>query len=212
MNSKSMFKKILLSAVICLSLSFLTVFTVKKIYSFVDLRDDRGFDYDSIIARGYEWTGPKAGEQIDLNHLKDKNNAPLFQKSTKRFILLSVVDPECGASLVASDQMEYIQRNVEKNDVGYVVISFSQKLTPEGLIEYVRSLGLSTDTYLWTGRYEDLLPAIKEMIMPTHILIDSQGNVIKSFSGTDREAHVRERMANQIVKEVTERNNARETN
>lgn len=197
-------KKNVLSIVFCFGLSILIILTVKGLNSFFSFRDSRGFDYDSLIEKEYDWTGPKIGENINLNYLKDRNGNSLPQQLKQNRILLSVVDPECGACKIASDQMQYIQENTKNSNINYAVISFSQKLYLDELPHYAESLRLSANTYSWVGGNDNILSSVKNMVLPSHILVDSDGNVIKTYPGTDKEKSTRDRMANQIIKEIVQ--------
>lgn len=200
---KSLFsKKNILSIFFCVILTLFIVALFNFVKSFYIFRDTRGFDYDELINKGYDWTGPKIGEKIHLDYLKDSNGISLPQKLTHSKTLISIVDPECFACQTASDQMKYINEKLANSGVNYAVVSFSQKLTNEKLSEYVQSLGFGADSFIWADKNENILPSINTMVLPTHILIDNEGNVIKTYPGTDKEKSTRDRMANQIVKEI----------
>lgn len=176
------------------------VFAIKGFSYFTSLR---GYDYDSFITKGYDWAGPKSGEVINLDYLTDENNRILSEVSNQRLILLSAVDPECGACITAKDQMRFLQENLEGIGVDYFIISFSQKLSPIELSRYAKSMGLTVNTYSWAENHKNIIPTINKMVLPSHILIDMKGKVIKTFPGTDKEKSVRNRMVYQIIKEIT---------
>ncbi|MBA2495110.1 MAG: hypothetical protein H0V31_10510 [Acidobacteria bacterium] len=93
---------------------------------------------------------------------------------------------------------------MEDIDCDYAIVSFSQKLAHKELSQYLMERNLSADSFLWIGGVNNILPSINKMVLPSHILVDRQGEVIKTFPGTDKEKSVRERMANQIVNEIKE--------
>ena len=194
-----MFKRYILSIGICLILTTIVVFAIKGFNYFSNAH---GYDYDSIIRKGYDWTGPKIGEVINLDHLTNENNKSLSKVSNRQLILLSVVDPGCGACRTAKDQMKFLQENLKSNDIDYFIVSFSQDLSQVELSRYVKSMNLTANTYSWTGNYEDIISSIDKIVLPSHILVDSKGNVIKTFPGTDKEKSVRDEMAYQIIKEI----------
>ncbi len=200
---KSFFsKKNILSIFFCVILTLVIVALFNFVKSFYIFRDTRGYDYDELINAGYDWTGPKIGEKIQLNYLKNGDGISLPQKLTHSKTLISVVDPECFACQAASDQMKYINEKLANSDVNYAVVSFSQKMTNKKLSEYVESLELDADSFLWTDKNENILSSINSMVLPSHILIDAEGNVITTYPGTDKEKSIRDRMANQIIKEI----------
>ena len=194
-----MLKRYILSICICLVLSTIIAFAIKGVSRFTS---SSGYDYDSIIKKGYEWAGPKAGESINFDYLTDVNSKQLSEVSNRQLILLSVVDSESGSCRKARDQMRFLQENLKSLDVDYFIISFSQKSSNIELFKYVQSMNLTATTYSWTGGYENIIPSVNKMVLPSHILVDSKGKVIKSFPGTDNDKSVREKMTNQIIKEV----------
>lgn len=200
---KSFFsKKNILSMFFCVILTLLIVAVFNFIRPFFVFRDTRGYDYDELINKGYDWTGPKVGEKINIDYLRDSKSISLSQQLTRSKILISVVDPECLACRTAGDQMKYLSEKLSNSNVNYAVVSFSQKLTDKELSKYIKSLDFEADSFLWTDKNENILPSINAMVLPSHILIDAEGKVIKTYPGTDKEKSTRDRMANQIVKET----------
>jgi len=198
-----MSKKNVISIFLCLGLTLVVIFTIRGFQYLIQSHEQGSYDYDSIINKGYDWVGPKAGENLEFNYLVDENSNLLSQSSKNNLILLSVVDSECGASKISKDQMKFLEDNLKDIDVDYYVISFSQKLSPSELSQFVKSMDLSSRPFLWTKGYENTLPSINKMVLPSHILTDSKGNIIKTFPGTSNEKFIRQRMANQIVGEVS---------
>jgi hypothetical protein len=196
-----MLKRYILSICICL---FFTAAIVVAFKGFDYFNNIQGYNYDSFIGKEYDWTGPKTGDVINLEYLTDENNKPLSEVSNQRLILLSVLDPECGACGMARDQMKFLQENLANKDVDYFIISFSQKLSPIELSRYTKSMNLAVSTYSWAGNYKDIIPSINKMVLPSHILVDAKGNVIKTFPGTDNQKSVRDKMVYQIIKEIIE--------
>lgn len=82
-----------LSFVVCLLVTFAVVLVIKG-FSFFEnfVQDLRGYDYDSKIAKGYDWVGPKAGEALDINYLADRSGNSLAQIPKSDLLLLTVVD------------------------------------------------------------------------------------------------------------------------
>jgi hypothetical protein len=42
------------------------------------------------------------------------------------------------------------------------------------------------------------------MVLPSHLLLDANGLIVRKWPGTDQSAKVREKMANQIVADTVE--------
>ncbi|GEM_PF-3020064 len=192
-----------LSIVLCLLLTCTIIFGFRGFSYFAKMIEDlRGYDYDSKIARQYDWIGPKPGEIIDTSHLLDSEGRSLKSFSTKRVILLTVVDPDCAASRATKDQFRFLDENSEANGVDRFIVCFIPKVSSLSLSDYVSSLNLSTKSLAWNSGLVNVLPSITSIAYPSHILIEPDGTVIKSFPGTSNEKVVRERMVRQVLKEV----------
>ncbi len=196
-----MSKNNLLSIFICL---FFTSFFVCLFQGFKYIfHNTATYDYESIVSNEkYDWTGPKIGQRIALDKLTDVDGILLSQNSRNSLTVISVIDPECGACKGAKDQMQFIQNSLVDNEIEYCVVSFSTKISSEELVEFSRTLDLSAKSYIWAGNKAEILPEINKMVIPTHILVDSQGFVLKSFPGTDRDEDIRSQMSERIIEEV----------
>ena len=113
---------------------------------------------------------------------------------------------------MSADQMEYLQQSIQSKDCYYAVVSFSQKLSNHDLTEYLEKRNIFADSFIWTDGADQILPSINKMVLPTHILVDRSGNVLKTFPGTDKEKSGRERMVNQILKEISAATNKPNSN
>lgn len=193
----------LLSVGICIVLTFAVVLAIKgSSYFFNFIEDIRGYDYGPKIAKGYDWIGPKDGEVIDLLSLRDENGVSIANKTASRLILLTVVDPSCPACKETADQFQFLNNEVKKIGVNYYIVCFSPKVQAGELSEYKTSLNLDTESMSWSNDFSKILPSIKAIAFPSHILVDSKGIVIKTFPGTSNETRIRDRMVRQVFYEV----------
>ena len=69
--------------------------------------------YDAKIAKQYDWIGPKPGEMIDSNRLINGDGLNLNRLAKNDLILLTVVDPACGACKQSREQMRFLDENLE---------------------------------------------------------------------------------------------------
>ncbi len=199
-----------LSVAICLVLTLGIELAIRGFPYFVNLVEDfRGYDYESKIAKQYGWIGPKPGEILDPNYLVNTNGTTLYQLPKNELILLTVVDPGTGACKQTREQMLFLDENLQGKGVDRFIVCFSQKVSPSDLSEYVKSINLNTSSLSWTNGLESILPSIKAIVFPSHILIDSDGIVIKSFPGTSNEKLVRDRMAREVLRQVMVEKNRR---
>lgn len=105
--------------------------------------------------------------------------------------------------------MRFLDESLTAEGVNYYIVCFSPKQSSASLSDYVHSIGLRTDSFIWTNGLENVLPSIKIIAYPSHILIDKNGVVIKTFPGTSNEKAVRDRMVRQVLKEVVAERNRR---
>lgn len=158
----------------------------------------QGYDYESA-SKNADWKGPGRGEMIDLGFFVNEDGKALSQVTHQRPLVLTVVDPECGACRRSKDQIETLGKNLLNSDVGHVVVSFSQKLSAKELSDYVSELGAASEAFVWVKGDEEIPMSIKNMVIPSHILVTSDGNVLRAFPGTSNERKIRDRMVRQIL-------------
>jgi hypothetical protein len=193
----------ILSVIITLVFALTVVFAGNGY--FVELINDfRGYDYGPKLASQYDWIGPKPGETINPRFLVNPDGLSLSEIHKNDLVLLTVVDPECAASKITREQMRFLDENLSGKGVDYFLFSFSPKISPSELSDYVTSLTLHTNSLDWSNGIETVLPNLRNIVTPSHILIDSSGTVIKSFPGTSVEKRIRDRMVSQLLKEVIE--------
>lgn len=180
---------------ICILVCLATAFTVSYFYSFAK-------DY---FAADYEFSAdgdPKVGETIVLNGLTDKNGKSFIDTKHKKFILLGIIDPDCGACAVAKDQIMLIQEGLQNTNVEYVLVSFTSKVSLQKFSAYADSFNLSSNSFLWKGSSNPSPQSLLTAVVPTHLLITSDGKILRKFYGTDKETSVRKKMVRQIIKEI----------
>ena len=206
-------RKNIASILVCLILSLTFIFLVRGVQKMFTFRDTGLFDYNDAIERGYDWTGPKSEENINLDYFENAEAVTIPKKiTTHQLTLITIVDPECGVCELAKDQINYLEEETESYDCNYAIASFSQKLSYNEFSKYLEARNISANSFLWVGGVENILPSINKMVLPSHILVDRRGTVIESFAGTDKEKSVRERMTNRIVKEIKDINNKVQSN
>lgn len=194
-KSNSITKKIL-GLFLCVLVCLMTAFTVKYLYS--SLTAYFTSDYEFYSAE----EDPKVGEVISLDGLKDKDGNSFYDAKHKNLILLGIIDSDCGACLVAKDQIKLIQEGIENLEVEYVFVSFTSNKTSDEFSNYVKANYQSTNSFLWENISLPSPKSLSTAVVPSHILIDSNGTILKTFVGTDRDDSTRKRMANKIIKEI----------
>jgi hypothetical protein len=161
-----------------------------------------GFDF-TVNSRNNASAGPDAGARIDLTRLKMRDGLSLANATHKSLIMLVTVDSKCGACKVASDEMRDIRNRIKPYDVEYHPISFTASITaPEAspdFFTYADSLGLNASAFLWAAGTGPPPENLFLMVLPSHILVNTEGVILRKWPGTDNSPRIRRRMANQIV-------------
>jgi hypothetical protein len=203
-------KHIALSVALCVVVTVGTVGVIRGFSYFKEIYEDyRGYDYDSKIAKQYDWIGPKPGEVIDTDKLVNTEGVSLDKLPKAGLMLLTVVEPECAASKESDEQMRFLSEKLTGRNIDYFLVCFSRKVSAESLSGFVDSLNLQAKSFSWNDDFENVLPSIKSIVYPSHILIDSKGVVIKTFPGTSSDRSIRDRMVRQVLKEVLEQSERR---
>lgn len=188
--------KIVLGLTLFVSVCLTTAFTVKYSYLFVQNYFTPDFEFYS------DEDDPQIGEIINLQGLKDKNGESFQNKKHKGLILMGVVDPECGACLVAKDQINWIQEGIKQSDVEYIFVSFTSDKSLDEFSSYTKKHYKSTNSFLWENSSSITPKSLLTTVVPSHILINSDGKILKTFFGTRKDKSLRERMAKKIIEEV----------
>lgn len=195
----------LLSIGLCLALALIGVVVLKGVSLIVErIRIQQGFDFDAKASRIAPANGPLRGQVIETGKLIDSSGTPLSLKVRHKLVLLVVADPHCPASLGSRDQIEFVAINLRKEPVDSFIVTFASKTSFGDLHRFATSLDIAIEPLAWNGGPDNILPAVGEMVIPSFILTDGQGAVIKTFAGTDPDPLSRKRMAYQIVREVVE--------
>lgn len=184
---------------LCVFALLVTAFTVSYLFSL----SQKYFVSDNELFYSAK-EDPQVGETITLYGLKDKNGQPFDANERKEFILLSIVDSDCGACKVARDQINWIQKGIKESEVEYIFVSFTSKMPFDKFLDYTQNHYQSTNLFLWKDNSSPSPKSLSTTVVPSHILIDSDGKILKTFLGTHKDRSTRKKMADYIIKEVKE--------
>ncbi len=112
--------------------------------------------------------------------------------------MLVLVDPDCGATSAASDQLRVVHDSMRKVGVHYYLVSVTSSAPPAEFFTYTRSLASDASSYLWAQNEAVPSPKLYSMVLPSHILIDQTGTIIHKWPGTSASEDVRRKMADEI--------------
>ena len=159
-------------------------------------------EFETRVASGQNWIGPAPGSRIEIESLFNADGIPLNRLTKSKIVLLTVVEPTCGACTISRDQYKTLAAEMKSSGIDYFIVSFSPKHNAMEVRDYTRKLGIDVESVAWTRSLEDLSASINMIAYPSHMLLDLDGNVIKTFPGTSIERSLRARMTGEIVAEV----------
>ena len=163
---------------------------------------EEGYEFNSPEDTNASWIGPRIGEQIDLKRLKDNAGTSLSGAVNNRMSMLVLVDPQCGACRVASDEMRIVRNTVMNAGIQYYLVSVTSSVPSVDFFKYADSLDLDARAYLWATNESSPSEQLYSMVLPSHILVDPTGHIIRKWPGTSTSQAIRFRMAKQITSDA----------
>jgi len=148
------------------------------------------------------WAGPKVGERIELQRLKDRHGVPLRSTAGKPLLMIVLIDPECGACKAALDQLQGVHDRIKQEGIPYYLVSVTSSVPVDDFFTYANSLDLNSPVYLWGRNEPQPPPALYSMVLPSHLLLSSDGTIVRKWPGTSVSDFDRARMVNQIVSDA----------
>lgn len=158
-----------------------------------------GFDFSLIRSSDVEWRGPNIGEKIDLTRLRTKDGKTLAGVVGQKPIVLVSVSPSCGMCKTARDEMSYLREKLATMDINYYMVCFASETQPLDFFRYSDSLGIGAPSFIWNAEEGRPPESIVIMTTPSHLLLNSDGRVIRVWPGSYNDKAVRDRMARQII-------------
>ena len=182
-------------------LAFVAAYILAKRDSFVGVTESaREFNHPEDVNES--WVGPAIGERIDLSHFKDEQEVRLSSAIGEGLSMLVLVDPDCGATSAASDQLRIVQDSIRKRGVNYYLVSVTSSAPPAEFFKYTRSLVSDATAYLWAHNEAQPSEKLFSMVLPSHILVDQTGIIVRKWPGTSVSEDVRRKMAEEIVSDT----------
>lgn len=158
-----------------------------------------GFDFNLLRNSENEWRGPNIGDRIDLSRLKMKDGKTLASMAGKRPIVLVSVNPACAMCNTAKDEMSYLREELSSMNINYYMVFFATQTPKVDFFKYSDSLNVAVPSFLWNAEAGLPPESIAIMTNPSHLLINSDGRVIRVWPGSYNDKSVRDRMAHQII-------------
>jgi hypothetical protein len=158
-----------------------------------------GFNFQALRSSENAWRGPDVGFKIDLTRLKTQDGRTLASSVGQRPIMISTVHPDCGLCRTANDEMIQLRDELKKREINYYISYFAWKPPQLDFFKYSDSLNIGVPAYLWNAEDGPPPESVFTMTVPSHMLLNSDGTVIRVWPGSYNDKHVRQRMALQIL-------------
>jgi hypothetical protein len=158
-----------------------------------------GFDFNLLRTADNEWRGPNIGAKIDLTRLRTKDGKTLASVVGKRPIVLVSVNPACAMCGIARDEMSYLREKLSSMDINYYLVFFASETPKADFFQYGDSLKIGAPSFFWNVEAGQPPESLVIMTNPSHLLLNSDGTVIRVWPGSYKDKPVRDRMARQII-------------
>lgn len=159
-----------------------------------------GFDFNRFRSPEVVWRGPNVGEKIDLTRLRAEDGKPLAgMVAGEHPVMIAAVNPQCAMCGIAADQMIHLRAKTAALGISYYMVSFSPIKPRSDFFDYATSLKVGAPTFLWDTETGAPQEALVVMGTPSHLLLNSDGTVIRVWPGSNEDLSVRQRMARQIL-------------
>lgn len=162
-----------------------------------------GFDFNLFRTPENEWRGPNIGEKVDLTRLKTREGKTLASIVGKRPVMLVSVNPDCALCRIARDEMIHLGKKLSSMSINYYLVFFASQPPHEDFFKYTNSLNVGAQSFLWNSEAGPPPESIFTMTTPSHLLLNSDGIVIRVWPGSYEDEHVRQRMAQQILADTS---------
>jgi hypothetical protein len=161
-----------------------------------------GFAFDKLRGEDNNWKGPSFGEKIDLAQLRGKDNTSHPSPGKTQLLMIVFINPACKMCEVATDEMSHVRDKVALLGIPYYVVSLVPLENSHAFFEYCDSLNLGVPTFMWSTK-EQPLTSLSTMVAPSHLLLDHNGVIIRTWPGSNEDQAFRIRMAKQIVDDTS---------
>lgn len=159
----------------------------------------QGFDFRAL--RSETWKGPDIGEKIDLKMLKAADGSGIAQLLGKQPVMLASINPTCGMCKVARDEMLFVREMLVPEGVQYYAVCFNPTGPAHNFFGYAKALRFPDPAFEWQGE-ESPLRGVRDMTVPSHLLVNQEGIVLQVWPGSSAEKDIRQRMATQIINDT----------
>lgn len=156
-----------------------------------------GYDFGRHM--NLEWSGPNAGERLDLGRFSGPGGEKIAEAVGGDILMLATIDPDCPGSRVASDELHDVRALLSEAGVPYVLVSVTTTKPPGEFYKFASSLGVNAPAFMWSLKEGAPPESLFTMTVPSHLLVRKDGTILRTWPGTRNNQKIRFQMVNQIV-------------
>ncbi|MDQ3917139.1 MAG: thioredoxin family protein [Acidobacteriota bacterium] len=159
-----------------------------------------GFNFELLRDEKNYHSSLKSGAKIDTTQFRAEDGTDLKTAIGGRGepVMLLAYDPKCSFCRKADVQIRGVNEHLSSAGVRYFFVSFSADQNRPRFYGTAKALGADGPSFVWDGPGADSDFSFGVQT-PSHILIDSDGTILRVWPGVLEESEAQERMANQIV-------------
>jgi hypothetical protein len=162
-----------------------------------------GFDFNMLRKPEIDWRGPDLGTKVDLTRLESREGKTLAGITDSRPIMIVALSPECPMCSIANDELLHLRDELANRNVKYYISFFTAQTPDVDTFKYADGLNLGVPSFIWNKTSGPPPEPIFKMTTPSHLLVRSDGMVIRVWPGSYADKSVRDRMARQILSETS---------
>lgn len=98
--------------------------------------------------------------------------------------------------------MSHLHKKLSSMDINYYMVFFAAQTPQSDFFKYSDSLNVGAPSFLWNAELGVPPESIFTMTAPSHLLLNSDGTVIRVWPGSYEDKPVRQRMARQIIADI----------
>lgn len=188
----------------CLTIAVLAAFATRFIKQGVS-PSFTSFNYDEVRNDpNVTWGGPREGEKINLTQLRNENADPMPLSPENPLKLLLLADPKCRMCRSSKDLFDRVRADANANGIEFFAVSFAGNSPKDEFFNYARGLCDPGNAFFSDEQKSLNGLALRQMVVPSFLLIDNRGIVVRRFPGGSKDAAIKDQMAAQILRESLE--------
>ncbi len=160
-------------------------------------------DYDVRAKSTAEFVGPPVGASIDIRRFGGKDGEPLTPPRNGQTVMLVALGRGCVMCKNFAVDMNRVCDQVRPLGVEYYAVSFAPDGTADEFFDYAHSLLPDVKSFKYLDVNEGAeANRLASMAVPTHLLLDGNGKILRKWLGASTSEAIRDKMADRIVSDT----------